>query len=156
MTALVTAVLAVAARIIARIAFAAGSREKPAPAATAAPAHPAFSSAAVAGPGPAVTRTGVARIAVRPGSRAGSRPLRRGTRHRLAGRALARRHRTASGPGNVQRSCLSAPSPPARGSGHASARPEDPASPVARQIMPFAGASLMQVAQQDIRQLTDI
>ena len=89
MTALVTAVLAVAARIIARIAFAAGSREKPAPAATAAPAHPAFSSAAVAGSRQAVTRTGVARIAVRPGSRAGSRPLRRGTRHRLAGRRAA-------------------------------------------------------------------
>ena len=103
MTALVTAVLAVAARIIARITFAAGSREKPAPAAIAAPAHPAFTSAAVAGSRPAVTRTGVARIAVRPGSRAGSRPLRRGTRHRLAGRALAHRHRTASGPGPGRR-----------------------------------------------------
>ena len=80
MTALVTAVLAVAARIIARIAFAAGSREKPAPAATAAPAHPAFSCAAVAGSRPAVTRTSVARIAVRPGSRARPGPSPAGSR----------------------------------------------------------------------------
>ena len=93
MTALVTAVLAVAARIIARIAFAAGSREKPAPAATASPAHPAFSSAEVAGSRPAVTRTSVARIAVRPGLRARPGPSAAGAapvRSRTASRGRVR------------------------------------------------------------------
>ena len=121
MTALVTAVLAVAARIIARIAFAAGSREKPAPAATAAPAHPAFSSAAVAGSRPAVTRTGVARIAVRPGPARGPGP----------GRCAAA---PATGlPAGLSRAAIALPPGPATSNGPAFLRrhrqPADPGTP---------------------------
>src|SRR5271165_795657 len=72
MTALVTASLAAVAWIIARIAFASGRRGKSALTAIAAlPTH-RFSSVYVAGSRSTVTRTGLARIAVRPGSRAGS------------------------------------------------------------------------------------
>ncbi len=72
MTALATASLAVVAWIIARIAFASGSRGKSGLTAIAAPPTHRFSSVYVAGSRSTVTRTGLVRIAVRPGSPAGS------------------------------------------------------------------------------------
>ena len=72
MTALATASLAVVAWIIARIAFASGSRGKSGLTAIAAPPTHRFSSVYVAGSRSTVTRTGLVRIAVRPGSQAGS------------------------------------------------------------------------------------
>jgi hypothetical protein len=72
MTALVTASLAVVAWIIARIAFASGSRGKSGLTATTALPTQRFSSVYVAGSRSTVTRTGLVRIAVRPGSRSGS------------------------------------------------------------------------------------
>ena len=72
MTALATASLAVVAWIIARIAFASGSRGKSGLTAIAAPPTHRFSSVYVAGSRSTVTRTGLVRIAVRPGSLAGS------------------------------------------------------------------------------------
>ena len=71
MTALATASLAVVAWIIARIAFASGSRGKSGLTAIAAPPTQRFSSVYVAGSRSTVTRTGLVRIAVRPGSLAG-------------------------------------------------------------------------------------
>ena len=72
MTALATASLAVVAWIIARIALASGSRGKSGLTAIAAPPTHRFSSVYVAGSRSTVTRTGLVRIAVRPGSQAGS------------------------------------------------------------------------------------
>ena len=71
MTALATVSLAVVAWIIARIAFASGSRGKSGLTAIAAPPTQRFSSVYVAGSRSTVTRTGLVRIAVRPGSLAG-------------------------------------------------------------------------------------
>jgi hypothetical protein len=71
MTARATASLAVVAWIIARIAFASGSRGKSGLTAIAAPPTQRFSSVYVAGSRSTVTRTGLVRIAVRPGSPAG-------------------------------------------------------------------------------------
>jgi hypothetical protein len=71
MTALATASLAVVAWIIARIALASGSRGKSGLTAIAAPPTHRFSSVYVAGSRSTVTRTGLVRIAVRPGSPAG-------------------------------------------------------------------------------------
>lgn len=71
MTALATASLAVVAWIIARIALASGSRGKSGLTAIAAPPTQRFSSVYVAGSRSTVTRTGLVRIAVRPGSPAG-------------------------------------------------------------------------------------
>jgi len=71
MTAPATASLAVVAWIIARIALASGSRGKSGLTAIAAPPTQRFSSVYVAGSRSTVTRTGLVRIAARPGSLAG-------------------------------------------------------------------------------------
>ena len=106
MTALATASLAVVAWIIARIALASGSRGKSGLTAIAAPPTHRFSSVYVAGSRPAVTRTGLVRIAVRPGSQIRGR-LPRGVRQaweekhpQLAATAGARQGYAAS-PGSA-------------------------------------------------------
>ena len=93
MTARVTALLTVVAWIIARIAFASGSRGTSGLAAIAVLPTQRFSPVWVAGSRPAVTRTGVVRIAVRPGSRARPGPSAAGAapvRSRTASRGRVR------------------------------------------------------------------